>query len=104
MLASVTERTKEIGIRRAIGARKNQIIVQFLIETIVLSTSGGIIGILVGITVPAIITQVSGMPTVITVGTILMPFIISVATGIIFGIFPAAKAASVDPVIALRNE
>ena len=104
MLASVTERTKEIGIRRAIGARKNQIIVQFLIETIVLSTSGGIIGIFVGITVPAIITQVSGMPTVITIGTILMPFIISVATGIIFGIFPAAKAASVDPVVALRNE
>lgn len=104
MLASVTERTREIGIRRAIGARKNQIIIQFLIETIVLSTSGGIIGIALGVFVPLIITQASGMPTVITVKTILMPFIISVATGIVFGIFPAAKAASMDPVIALRNE
>ena len=104
MLASVTERTREIGIRRAIGAKKKQIIYQFLIETIVLSTSGGLIGIGLGILIPSIITYFSDMPTVITPWSIVLPLLISVAIGIIFGLYPAARAAEVDPIIALRHE
>ncbi len=104
MLASVTERTREIGIRRAIGAKKRQIIIQFLIETVVLSTLGGIVGLILGIGIPIVITYFAKMPTVITVQSIVFPFIISVGIGIIFGLYPAASAAKVDPIIALRHE
>ena len=104
MLASVTERTREIGIRRAIGAKRRQIIIQFLIETVVLSTLGGIVGLVMGITIPSIITYFSEMPTVITIQSILLPLFISVGIGIIFGLYPAASAAKVDPIIALRHE
>ena len=104
MLASVTERTREIGIRRAIGAKRKQIISQFLIETVVLSTVGGIVGIGLGVITPLIITSFSGMPTVITPASILLPLFISAGIGIIFGIYPAARAAEVDPIIALRHE
>jgi putative ABC transport system permease protein len=104
MLASVTERTREIGIRRAIGAQKRQIVIQFLVETMVLSIIGGIIGIGVGIGIPLIITTIAGMPTVITLWSVLLPLVISGATGIIFGLYPAVIAAGVDPIIALRHE
>ncbi len=104
MLASVTERTREIGIRRAIGAKKKQIIVQFLIETVVLSTIGGTTGLGLGIIIPIFIELFSGMPTVITPFSILLPFVISISIGIVFGIYPAARAAEVDPIIALRHE
>jgi putative ABC transport system permease protein len=104
MLASVTERTREIGIRRAIGAKRRQIIMQFLIETVVLSTLGGIVGLIMGITIPTIITFFAKMPTVITIGSILLPLFISVGIGIIFGLYPAVSAAKVDPIIALRHE
>ena len=104
MLASVTERTREIGIRRAIGAKKKQIIVQFLIETVVLSTLGGILGLGLGIFIPLLITLFSGMPTVITPISIMLPFLISIGIGILFGVYPAARAAEVDPIIALRHE
>ncbi len=104
MLASVTERTREIGIRRAIGAKKKQIIVQFLIETVVLSTIGGILGLGLGIFIPVLITLFAGMPTVITPISIMLPFVISIGIGIVFGIYPAARAAEVDPIIALRHE
>ncbi|AQQ71206.1 Macrolide export ATP-binding/permease protein MacB [Limihaloglobus sulfuriphilus] len=104
MLASVTERTREIGIRRAIGAQKRQIVIQFLVETVVLSIIGGIIGIGVGIGIPLIITTIAGMPTVITLWSVLLPLVISGATGIIFGLYPAVIAAGVDPIIALRHE
>ncbi len=104
MLASVTERTREIGIRRAIGAKKNQIIIQFLIETVVLSTIGGLIGVLVGVTIPQIIEMMSGMPTVVTMWGVMLPLLISVGIGILFGIYPAVQAANVDPIIALRHE
>lgn len=104
MLATVTERTREIGIRRAIGAKRKQIVSQFLIETSVLSTIGGIIGIGFGVVVPVLITYFAGMPTVITPESILLPLFISAGVGIIFGLYPAARAAKVDPIIALRHE
>lgn len=104
MLASVTERTREIGIRRAIGAKRRQIITQFIIETVVLSTSGGIIGIGIGILIPWFITYFSGMPTVVTASSIILSAGISLAVGIIFGLYPAVRAANVDPIIALRHE
>lgn len=104
MLASVTERTREIGIRRAIGAKKKQIITQFLIETVVLSIIGGIVGLGVGLFIPMIITQFSGMPTYITLWSVLLPLFISALIGLIFGIYPAARAANVDPIVALRHE
>ena len=104
MLASVTERIREIGIRRAIGVRRKQIIIQFLIEAVVLSTIGGIIGLMLGIAIPWFITFFAKMPTVITPVGILLPLTVSIGIGIIFGIYPAAKASSVDPIIALRHE
>ncbi len=104
MLASVTERTREIGIRRAIGAKRNQIIGQFIIETVVLSTLGGLIGVGMGILIPKIITYFSGMPTIVTVSSIVLPLVISVFIGIIFGLYPAVRAANVDPIVALRHE
>ncbi len=104
MLASVTERTREIGIRRAIGAKRRQIIYQFLIETVVLSTTGGLIGLGVGVLIPFLITYFSGMATVITLNGVLLPLLISMAIGILFGLYPAMNAAKVDPIIALRHE
>jgi putative ABC transport system permease protein len=104
MLASVTERTREIGIRRAIGAKRYQIIYQFLIETVVLSMFGGLIGLGVGVLIPLLITYFSGMTTVVTLNGILLPLIISMAIGILFGLYPAINAAKVDPIIALRHE
>jgi len=104
MLASVTERTREIGIRRAIGAKKIQIIVQFLIETMVLSTAGGLLGIVVGFLIPWFITVTAGLPTVITPMSIVLSLAISMAVGIIFGLYPARRAASLDPIEALRHE
>jgi len=104
MLASVTERTREIGIRRAIGAKRRQIIIQFLIETVVLSTTGGLIGLGIGVLIPFLITYFSGMTTVLTLNGIILPLVISMAIGILFGIYPAMNAAKVDPIIALRHE
>jgi len=104
MLASVTERTQEIGIRRAIGAKRRQIISQFLIETVVLSIIGGLIGIGLGVLVPTLITYFAGMPTVITLESIVLPLVISFSVGIIFGLYPAMRAAKVDPIVALRHE
>jgi putative ABC transport system permease protein len=104
MLATVTERTREIGVRRAIGAKRKQIVSQFLIETSVLSTIGGLIGIGFGVLVPFLITYFAGMPTVITPESILLPLFISAGVGIIFGLYPAMRAAKVDPIVALRHE
>jgi len=104
MLASVTERTREIGIRRAIGAKRGQIIYQFLIETVVLSTMGGLIGLGLGALIPFLITHFSGMATVITLNGILLPLFISMGIGILFGLYPAMHAARVDPIVALRHE
>jgi putative ABC transport system permease protein len=104
MLASVTERTREIGIRRAIGAKRGQIISQFIIETVVLSTIGGLIGLGLGVLIPVLITYFAGMPTVITLESIVLPLFISAGIGITFGLYPAIRAAQVDPIVALRHE
>jgi putative ABC transport system permease protein len=104
MLASVTERTREIGIRRAIGAKRRQIISQFIIETVVLSTIGGLIGLGIGVLIPLVITYFSKMPTVITLESIVLPLFISAGIGIAFGLYPAVRAAKVDPIVALRHE
>jgi len=104
MLASVTERTREIGIRRAIGAKRRQIIGQFLVETVVLSSVGGIIGIGIGLLFPWLITRFAGMPTIVLGYSIMLSLGISVAVGLVFGLYPAVRAAKLDPIVALRHE
>jgi putative ABC transport system permease protein len=104
MLASVTERTREIGIRRAIGAKRKQIIGQFLIETVVLSMAGGLLGIGLGFFIPWLITRIAGMPTEVTTISLVLSLGISMAIGIIFGLYPARRAAQLDPIQALRHE
>ena len=104
MLASVTERTKEIGIRRAIGARRSRIVIQFLINTCVLSIGGGLVGLLLGVAIPLLITAFTEMPTVVQPYSLMLAFGISVGIGIIFGLYPAMRAASLDPIEALRHE
>lgn len=104
MLVSVTERTKEIGLRKAVGATRNQILTQFLIETMTLSVLGGIIGILLGVGI-AVLFSASGLITsVITVDSILLAFFFSLAIGVFFGLYPAFRAASLTPMVALRYE
>ncbi|MBP7935224.1 MAG: ABC transporter permease [Phycisphaerae bacterium] len=104
MLATVTERTREIGIRRALGAKRRHIILQFLIEAIVLTTVGGILGIVSGATGAHVITSWVHWPTVIHQWVILVSFGLAVAVGLFFGIYPAAAAARLDPIEALRHE
>ena len=104
MLASITERTREIGIRRALGAKRRDIVLQFLVETVVLSLSGGVIGIFLGVVIPFVVTYAANMPTVITGATICIAFGISVAVGVVFGMYPAWQAANMDPIEALRHE
>ena len=104
MLATVTERTREIGVRRALGAKKKDIITQFLIETIVLSVGGGLIGVFIGVATPLAVSYFTNMMTVITPWSVLLAFGISGLTGIVFGLYPASQAAKLDPIEALRHE
>jgi putative ABC transport system permease protein len=104
MLASVMERTKEIGIRRATGATKRDIVLQFLSEAIMISVTGGIIGILLGIGLSYAIEQFAGILTIITAFSVVLAFMISISIGIAFGLFPARSAAEHDPVVCLRYE
>ena len=104
MLASVTERTREIGIRRALGAKRRDIITQFLVETVMLSGAGGVIGVLLGVTIPWFVSHFAGMKTIITFWSPMVAFTISGIVGVVFGIYPALRAAQMDPVEALRHE
>ena len=104
MLVSVTERTREIGVRKALGATYSVIVTQFLIEAVVISLMGGFIGIAFGIGASKVIGMVSGMSTIVSVPTIIMSFAFSMAIGLIFGIYPARKAAKLNPIDALHYE
>lgn len=104
MLVSVTERTREIGIRKALGATYNMIVAQFLIEAIFISLSGGIIGMVLGVSATKLVGLLTGIKTVIYFGPIIGSFIFSVAVGLVFGLYPAQKAAKLNPIDALHYE
>jgi putative ABC transport system permease protein len=104
MLVSVTERTREIGIRKALGARQRDVLLQFLIESATMALTGGAIGILCGVIVAKLITLIIGFPTNVQLWSVLVALFVSAATGIFFGVYPASKAAKLDPVVALRAE
>ncbi|SCG81972.1 Macrolide export ATP-binding/permease protein macB [Proteiniborus sp. DW1] len=104
MLVSVTERTREIGIRKSIGATRKDILVQFLVEAMIVSGTGGLIGTVLGLTIQGIISMSIGIPPSASLGTILIAVLFSAAVGIFFGIYPANKAAKLDPIEALRYE
>jgi putative ABC transport system permease protein len=104
MLVSVTERTREIGLRKAVGATRNQILVQFLIETVALSLLGGLIGILLGVTVATLFKTTGLIASVITLNSILLAFSFALVIGVFFGLYPAFRAANLHPMDALRYE
>ncbi|PZN35374.1 MAG: hypothetical protein DIU71_00005, partial [Proteobacteria bacterium] len=103
-LVSVTERPREIGTRLAVGAMRRDVLLQFLIEAITLALLGGIIGILLGLGAGALATGMFGVPFVLNVGIVLLSFLFSGAVGVVFGYFPARRAARLDPIEALRHE
>ncbi len=104
MYVSVTERTREIGLRLSVGGRGNDILLQFLIESILLSVFGGVIGITLGIVATQIMASIMSWPVVITTLSVIMSFLVCSAIGIFFGWYPARKAASLNPIDALRYE
>jgi len=104
MLVSVTERTREVGIRKAMGARRSDVLLQFLIEAVILSLVGGVIGVLLGIAVAKGVTFAVGMPSVIKLWAVVAGLIVSASVGIFFGVYPARRAAMLDPIAALRFE
>lgn len=104
MLVSVRERTREIGIRKAIGARRRDILVQFMIEAVTLAGTGGLLGALLGIAIAVIVSKVSPLPAVIRWWSVLMGIGMASAVGLFFGIYPASRAAKLDPIVALRFE
>jgi putative ABC transport system permease protein len=104
MLVSVTERTREIGIRKAMGARSDDILLQFLIESVTLALLGGAIGVLLGITIAKGVTLAIGMPSEIKLWAVLAGVFVAASVGIFFGVYPAKRAAVLDPIAALRFE
>jgi putative ABC transport system permease protein len=104
MLVSVTERTREIGIRMAVGARGRDILLQFLVEAVVLSLAGGLLGVMLGVGGSQVISAVVHWPTIISISSILLAFFFSITIGVFFGLYPARRAASLDPIEALRYE
>ena len=104
MLVSVTERTREIGVRKALGARRRDILMQFLIESALIALAGGVIGVVAGISLADLITLAIGFPTVLVLWVILVALFAATAVGLFFGIYPAHKASELDPIVALRAE
>jgi putative ABC transport system permease protein len=104
MLVSAKERTREIGVRKALGAFSRDILRQFLIEAVVLTATGGILGTLAGFGVAFLVRSVTPLPASVTPGSVIMGLTVSISVGLFFGIFPARKAARVDPIISLRYE
>ena len=104
MLASVLERTPEIGLRRALGARRRDIIRQFVLETTLIAVTGGVAGLILGVLMSRAIASFAGWSTIVTTASLALAFLVSVAVGLIFGVYPATKAAALDPVEALRYE
>lgn len=104
MLASVLERTPEIGLRRALGARRADIVRQFVIETTPIAVTGGAAGLVLGVVMARAIAAFAGWSTIVTPGALLLAFSVSVAVGLVFGVYPATRAAKLDPVEALRYE
>ncbi len=104
MLVSVTERTREIGIRKALGARPRDILIQFLIESGTMALAGGAIGVFGGVLVAEIVTILIGFPSAIAVWSVVAGLFMATATGIFFGVYPARKASLLDPIVALRSE
>jgi putative ABC transport system permease protein len=104
MLVSVTERTREIGVRKALGARQRDVLLQFLIESGTMALVGGFIGVLCGVIVAKLITLIIGFPTSVQLWSVLLGLFMATATGVFFGVYPASKAAKLDPVVALRAE
>ena len=102
MLASVMERTKEIGVRRAIGAKRRDVIRQFLIETTIISLAGGVMGVLVGVGLSQLIGFLAGWSTIVTTGSIVLAFFVSVGIGLVFGLYPAVRASRLSPMEAMR--
>jgi len=104
MLVSVTERTREIGVRKALGARQQDVLLQFLIESATMALVGGVIGILIGVALAKLVTVVVGFPATVQLWSVLMGLFMAGAVGVFFGVYPASKAARLDPVVALRAE
>ena len=104
MLASILERTREIGLRRAVGARQSDIVRQFVVESTMISVAGGTIGVVLGFFISRLIAWLAGWSTIVTPGSVALAFLVSISVGLIFGIYPATKAARLDPVEAIRYE
>jgi putative ABC transport system permease protein len=104
LLVSVTERTREIGIRLAVGAKSRHILLQFLVESVVLSLTGGVLGTLLGVGVAGLIGRFAGWPILIPPLAVAAAFAFSATVGLVFGVYPARRAARMDPIVALRHE
>jgi len=104
LLVSVTERTREIGIRMAVGAKRRHILLQFLVEAVVLSAMGGLIGVGLGVAGAQAASNIAGWPTIISADILLIAFGFSALVGIFFGLYPANKASQLNPIEALRYE
>jgi putative ABC transport system permease protein len=100
----VTERTREIGIRLAVGAKARHILMQFLVESTVLSLTGGLLGTLLGVAVATLIGRFAGWPILISPLAVAAAFLFSASVGLVFGVYPARRAARLDPIVALRHE